>query len=127
MGSPEWRERCVPPGSTSVYLLEEMETDAYPRLHVLLQRICRTANDTGGLLRFVRGSRWLVVAFLMNHFGGLGGLLFWENGYALLVLRTREGTHATSMFFGLLALRLCRGHGDIGSLFDVESDWKYGT
>jgi hypothetical protein len=60
---------------------------------------------------------------LANHFGIFGGPLFRENCYALLFLRTRKGTRTTDAFSRLLALHLCRGHGDVLCLFNVESDW----
>ena len=65
------------------------------------------------------------MVFLGSRFGDIGGPLFWENSYALLVLGTWKGTHTTDVFSGLLALRFCRGHGDVVCLFDVESDWRW--
>ena len=109
-----------PSGSTSVYLLAETGIGTYPGLCISLQRICRATNaNTGGLLRFVRGSTWFVMVFLMDRlfmafftdrlfmaflmdrlFGGLGSPLFWENSYALLVLRTWKGTNTADVFSG---------------------------
>jgi len=99
----------------------------YPRLRVLLQSVCRTAEanapGTGGLLRFVGTvTPRLFAMFWANRFGSLGCPLLRKDSYALLFRGTWKGTSTIGVFSGLLSLCLRRGHGDVMCWFDVESD-----
>ena len=118
------RPLCTLSGLTGVWIITGMKVGTYPRL-CGLQRFCRTvdANTPGSSsLRFFGDVTQLFTMFWANRFCSLGRSLLREDSYTLLIIAAWKGTYATSMFFGLLTLRLRRGHGDVVCVSDVESD-----